>query len=86
MGSRLRSASRYALLVEGHTDATGQAGDNLRLSLDRAESVRLALIASGIEPGRITSTGSGEAVPIGDNDTAAGRTANRRVEVVVLDF
>ena len=76
--------TRY-ILVEGHTDNTGDAAYNAKLSLDRAQAVREGLIARGIDPGRISAVGTGDANPIASNDTEEGRAANRRVELVVVE-
>jgi OOP family OmpA-OmpF porin len=73
------------LLVEGHTDSVGSDSYNQRLSEQRAQSVKNALIRQGIDPSRIIAKGYGETYPIVSNDTAAGRQQNRRVEVIVLD-
>lgn len=72
------------IVVEGHTDAVGEEAANQALSERRAEAVRAALIAEGLSPRRITALGFGESRPAADNDTPAGRAANRRVEIVVL--
>ncbi|KAA3654664.1 MAG: OmpA family protein [Proteobacteria bacterium] len=69
--------------VVGHTDSTGSAEYNQRLSLDRATSVTNYLQGRGVAPGRLTPTGQGEAMPIADNSTAEGRAQNRRVEMFV---
>lgn len=74
----------YPLSVEGHTDSTGGAELNQRLSGERAASVRAALLAHGLAPSRVTATGFGLTRPVSDNATATGRAANRRVEIVVL--
>jgi outer membrane protein OmpA-like peptidoglycan-associated protein len=67
--------------ITGYTDSTGAPGHNLQLSKDRAESVRTAL-AAALTPGLpITAAGKGEAEPIADNATAAGRAMNRRVMI-----
>lgn len=71
------------LRIEGHTDATGSAAPNLRLSERRAQSVADLLTQEGISPGRITLAGYGENRPIADNRTAAGRKKNRRVEIII---
>jgi outer membrane protein OmpA-like peptidoglycan-associated protein len=71
--------------VEGHTDSRGAAEHNRDLSKKRALSVRAFLIAQGIDGSRITAVGYGEEFPIADNSTAAGRAANRRVEVHRID-
>lgn len=68
------------LRIEGHTDSTGRRAHNLRLSDDRAQSVRTYLIQRGIDAGRLTSVGFGPDRPVATNDTADGRALNRRVE------
>ncbi|MFZ0257434.1 MAG: OmpA family protein [Gammaproteobacteria bacterium] len=73
------------LIVEGHTDSVGSDNYNQRLSQQRAQSVKDALIRQGVNPNRITATGYGEAYPVASNNTAAGRQQNRRVEVIVLN-
>ncbi len=67
--------------VAGHTDAVGDAGENLRLSQGRAEAVRTFLIQLGVEASRLTARGYGESSPIASNRTASGRAQNRRVEL-----
>jgi outer membrane protein OmpA-like peptidoglycan-associated protein len=71
------------LAIEGHTDSTGTSEFNLNLSQQRADGVRQFLIMQGLSADTITSTGLGEANPIADNSTAAGRKQNRRVEIIV---
>ena len=71
------------LAVEGYTDTTGAADFNMKLSQARADTVRQFLIAQGLSADAITSKGLGEADPIADNSTAAGRKLNRRVEIIV---
>src|SRR5208283_3887952 len=71
------------LAIEGYTDTTGTADFNLKLSQQRADVVRTFLISQGLSPDTITSTGLGEANPIADNSTSAGRKLNRRVEIIV---
>jgi outer membrane protein OmpA-like peptidoglycan-associated protein len=73
-----------SVLVEGHTDAVGNAAANQRLSEARAASVRNALISHGVSAARITALGYGQTRPVADNATAAGRAMNRRAEVIVL--
>lgn len=80
----LRQYPDNQISVEGHTDATGSDAYNQKLSEDRAASVRAALVAGGVESGRITSRGFGESQPVATNNTAEGRQQNRRVEVIVL--
>lgn len=74
----------HRIAVEGHTDSVGSETANQRLSEQRAESVRAALIAEGIDPGRVDMLGYGQSRPIADNTTAQGRAQNRRVEIVIL--
>ena len=71
------------LVVEGYTDSTGSEEFNQTLSDKRAESVRDYLVAQGLNAGSITAKGLGEAMPVADNSTAAGRQKNRRVEIIV---
>ncbi|MBX2837101.1 MAG: OmpA family protein [Gammaproteobacteria bacterium] len=68
--------------VEGHTDSMGDEEVNLELSRERALSVRDALIQRGIASSRISTRGFGESAPVADNDSATGRQANRRVEII----
>ncbi len=71
------------LEIEGHTDATGSDELNQRLSEERAGSVRAYLVAQGVAEESAVARGYGKTSPIADNDTAAGRQQNRRVEIVV---
>jgi OmpA-OmpF porin, OOP family len=71
------------VVVEGHTDSTGSARGNLRLSQARAESVVDAIVQRGIEKARLTAKGFGSSRPIASNDTPEGRDANRRVEISI---
>ncbi|MEM8998706.1 MAG: OmpA family protein [Bacteroidota bacterium] len=67
--------------VEGHTDSVGSAKLNQKLSEERANSVRDFLIDKGVGADRLTAIGYGEDKPIATNNTRAGRTQNRRVEI-----
>jgi len=71
------------LELDGYTDSIGGDAFNLRLSEQRADSVRAYLIEQGIDPGYVTSKGFGKTNPVASNDTDAGRQQNRRVEMVV---
>jgi outer membrane protein OmpA-like peptidoglycan-associated protein len=71
------------LAIEGHTDTTGTADFNVKLSQQRADTVREFLISQGMSPGTITAKGMGQDNPVADNATAAGRKLNRRVEIIV---
>ena len=69
------------LIIEGHTDNTGDAERNVILSQKRCESVKTYLISKGIDANRLSATGFGQSHPIDDNNTASGRSKNRRVEL-----
>lgn len=71
--------------IEGHTDATGSPNANLVLSQRRADAVRDALIAAGVEAGRIDAVGVGAERPVASNATADGRARNRRVDVILVE-
>ena len=68
--------------IRGHTDSVGKYESNMRLSNKRAESVKMYIIKKGIESRRVRSVGFGPSSPVADNRTAAGRSKNRRIEVV----
>ena len=70
-------------VVTGYTDSSGSETYNLGLSKRRAEAVRSALVSDNVRSDRLTADGRGEASPLGDNSTAAGRQMNRRVEILV---
>jgi OOP family OmpA-OmpF porin len=70
--------------IGGHTDNDGDGAYNLKLSQDRADAVRSALIDLGIDGTRLTTKGYGLTKPIGDNNTPEGKANNRRVEFVRL--
>ncbi len=79
----MKSYPKRNVMIEGYTDSTGPAQFNKKLSRERAESVRNALVKDGISPERITIKGYGAEYPVASNKTAAGRQQNRRVEVVI---
>lgn len=70
-----------SLAIAGHTDASGNAELNRRLSKQRAQAVMDYLLNQGIAEHRLSATGYGPDQPLADNDSAAGRALNRRVEV-----
>jgi outer membrane protein OmpA-like peptidoglycan-associated protein len=69
--------------VEGHTDSVGGDVYNMTLSENRANAVRVYLVAEGVNPDAVSAKGFGKTKPVADNSTAAGRQVNRRVEMVV---
>lgn len=72
------------IAISGHTDSTGSAEINKRLSRERAENVAKFLVeVGGIDAGRIIATGYGAEKPVASNATADGRAANRRVEILI---
>ncbi|WP_136482494.1 OmpA family protein [Cognatitamlana onchidii] len=72
------------ILVVGHTDSTGDAGYNMTLSKNRANSVTNFLKQNGVKSSRLITKWYGEEQPIADNSTEAGRSKNRRVNIVIL--
>ena len=71
------------LLIVGHTDSVGTDAYNLALSERRAEAAAAYLAAQGVDRARLSSRGLGESEPVGPNDSDAGRSKNRRVEVAI---
>ncbi|AOY58878.1 MULTISPECIES: OmpA family protein [Desulfococcus] len=69
------------IFVQGHTDSTGAAEYNQRLSERRAEAVRNLLLQRGVSADRVTAMGYGETMPVATNATPEGRQMNRRVEI-----
>lgn len=72
-----------AIVVSGYTDNTGNDGINVPLSSSRAAAVSDYLVAQGVPAEQITSRGLGSADPVAPNNTAEGRSQNRRVEITV---
>jgi OmpA-OmpF porin, OOP family len=79
----LAAAPEIAVEIAGHTDSLGSDAYNQRLSERRAKAVRDYLISQGVEAGRLSEKGYGEAEPVADNATEEGRELNRRVELRV---
>jgi outer membrane protein OmpA-like peptidoglycan-associated protein len=80
----LREENTVVVIAEGHTDATGSAAYNQKLSERRADAVRRYLVNGGIGAERIQTEGFGESRPVASNETADGRAQNRRVELRIL--
>lgn len=72
------------LVIEGHADASGPDDYNLKLSKQRADAVASYLQSLGVKGARIDEKGYGEAQPVSDNSTEAGRAKNRRVDIAVF--
>ncbi|MEL6999294.1 MAG: OmpA family protein [Pseudomonadota bacterium] len=81
----LERCSGDPIEIGGHTDSQGSADLNQRLSQARAEAVRDALIQRGISLDMLVARGYGEAEPIADNQTDAGRARNRRIEFKAVE-
>lgn len=79
---KLKEFPEVTVEVRGHTDSIGRYENNMRLSQQRAESVRQYMISRGVAPDRIRAVGYGPSVPVADNRTASGRAKNRRIEIV----
>jgi len=82
----LRAHPEWLLVeVQGHTDSSGSLIYNQQLSEDRAEAVRAMMVELGVAPERVLARGYGRTRPIQANDTADGRSENRRVEFEVRE-
>lgn len=80
----LRNMQIRALIVEGHSDNVGDDAYNLKLSGERAETVKAILVESiGLDPEQIRAVGFGKEKPVSPNDTEEGRQNNRRVELKI---
>lgn len=71
------------ILIEGHTDNTGEDNYNQKLSENRADAVESYLVTQGIKNSRVTTKGYGENQPLDSNESETGRQKNRRVEVAI---
>jgi outer membrane protein OmpA-like peptidoglycan-associated protein len=69
--------------IDGFTDSVGTDSYNEELSQRRADAVRNALLARGVDPSRVSTEGYGKAYPVASNSDSGGRQLNRRVEVVI---
>jgi outer membrane protein OmpA-like peptidoglycan-associated protein len=79
----LEKGKGKTIVIAVHTDSRGSEVSNLRLSQRRADAVRGVLMSLGVPGASIRSRGVGEAEPIADNRTSAGRNQNQRVEIVI---
>lgn len=79
---KIEKTGLIQLRIEGHTDSSGGAGYNEKLSVKRAKSVLDYLLERGIEKPKISLKGYGESQPLEPNDTNAHRAKNRRVTLI----
>ncbi|HSA55711.1 MAG TPA: OmpA family protein [Gemmatimonadaceae bacterium] len=80
----LKAYTNVRVRIGGYTDSSGDVTTNIRLSQQRAEAVRQALIGRGVAASRLTAEGYGAAHPVADNTTEAGRAQNRRIALRVM--
>ena len=81
---KIKGINLEVIIAVGHTDSVGSNSYNQKLSVKRSESVKAYLVSKGIEKNRVYTEGKGEAQPVADNKTSAGRAKNRRVEIEVV--
>jgi len=84
IGKALLGAGIERVRVDGHTDASGSQAYNEQLSMRRANSVGKVLTGVGMREENVQLRGLGSSQPVASNDTASGRTENRRVAIVVI--
>jgi OOP family OmpA-OmpF porin len=82
--AKLQGMNTEVMITVGHADAIGTDDYNQKLSLRRADAVKAYIMGKGVDATRIYTEGKGEAQPVADNKTAAGRASNRRVTVEVV--
>ncbi|MBC3786036.1 sodium-translocating pyrophosphatase [Spirosoma utsteinense] len=83
IGDILKAYSNVNVKLGGYTDNTGNAASNLKLSGDRAQSVKKELVGLGIADSRLEAEGYGQEHPVASNDTEDGRAQNRRISIRV---
>lgn len=83
MAGILREYNKTAVVIAGHTDATGSESHNQTLSERRAGAVKNIMLAQGVRPDRLTTLGFGMSQPVADNNTVSGRQLNQRVAITI---
>ena len=84
VATTLNDSPGFDVELQGHTDSTGSDSYNMNLSQNRAQSVKNYLSDQGVSSSRLTAKGYGETQPVASNETRAGRSENRRVELKVV--
>ena len=84
LASKVQGINLEVIVAVGHTDSIGSDAYNQKLSERRAQAVKAYLESKGIDKSRVYTEGKGEAQPVADNKTKAGRAQNRRVEIEVV--
>jgi len=84
MTEQMQANSEMEIMIIGHTDNIGDGSALVKLSVERAEAVKMFLVRNGIDAGRIQAVGMGAADPLYDNTTESNRERNRRVEIKIL--
>ncbi len=80
----LKAERALSIEIQGHTDDTGSATTNIKLSQQRAEAIRAALVKAGVAQARLVAKGYGPTRPRASNVSAEGREQNRRVEFLII--
>lgn len=80
----LKRYGEYKIIIEGHTDGTGDVEYNLMLSTRRARTVLRYLLKRGVDDNRMLAKGLGMSMPVANNSTEEGRAKNRRVEFILV--
>ena len=83
LSATLKKYDDTNILIEGHTDNTGEDTYNQKLSENRADAVENYLVEQGIKNSRVTTKGYGESQPLDSNESETGRQKNRRVDVAI---
>ena len=84
LANTLLEYNQTVIQIAGHTDSTGSHDYNMKLSLQRAESVKAYLVSRGVPPARLVTVGAGPDYPIASNPTREGPAQNRRVEITIV--
>jgi len=84
LATTLVEYNQTVIQIAGHTDSTGSHAYNMKLSLERADSVKAYLVGRGVPAARLVTVGAGPDYPIASNATEEGRAENRRVEITIV--